>query len=193
MVKTDKSNMRQPIVENEQRWSYTSGISDIPLLGLTIGDLFDRTVEKYPDHPALISRHQHIRLTYRELQTQVNQCAKGLMALGLQKGQRIGIWSPNRTEWCITQFATSKIGAILVNINPAYRLHELEYVLKQSGCSALVIAPQFKTSNYVELMYSLAPELSLSKEGKLKSVLLPDLKTVICLGPEKNSRYVFLG
>ena len=185
MVKTDTSNMRQPIVENEQRWSYTSGISDIPLLGLTIGDLFDRTVEKYPDHPALISRHQHIRLTYSELQTQVNQCAKGLMALGLRKGQRIGIWSPNRTEWCITQFATSKIGAILVNINPAYRLHELEYVLKQSGCSALVIAPQFKTSNYVELMYSLAPELSLSKEGKLKSALLPDLTTVICLGPEK--------
>jgi len=185
MVKTDKSKMRVPIVENEQKWSYTSGISDTPLLGVTIGDLFDLTVEKYPDHPALISRHQNIRLTYRELQDQVNQCAKGLMALGLRKGQRIGIWSPNRTEWCITQFATSKIGAILVNINPAYRLHELEYVLKQSGCSALVIAPQFKTSNYVELMYSLAPELSLSKEGKLKSALLPDLTTVICLGPEK--------
>src|SRR5262250_667635 len=120
MMTTAESKLSQPIVSPamEQRWSYTSGTSDTPLLGLTIGDLFDRTVEKYPDHPALISRHQHIRLTYRELQAQVNKCAKGLMALGLQKGQRIGIWSPNRTEWCITQFATSKIGAILVNINP---------------------------------------------------------------------------
>src|SRR5438046_2699207 len=169
----------------ERRWSYTSATSDTPLLGLTIGDLFDQTVEKYPDNPALISRQQNIRLSYRELQMQVNQCAKGLMALGLQKGQRIGIWSPNRSEWCITQFATSKIGAILVNINPAYRLHELEYALQQSGCSALVIAPQFKTTNYIELIHSLAPELSLSEPGKLKSALLPDLTTVICLGSEK--------
>ena len=185
MITTEESKLNELIVQNEQRWSYTSGTSDTPLLGLTIGDLFDRTVETYPDQPALISRHQHIRLTYRELQAQVNQCAKGLMALGLRKGQRIGIWSPNRAEWCITQFATSKIGAILVNINPAYRLHELEYVLKQSECSALVIAPQFKTTNYAELIHSLAPELSLSKAGELKSALLPDLKTVICLDSEK--------
>jgi len=185
MITTEKSRLSEPIVQNEQRWSYTSGTSDTPLLGLTIGDLFDHTVETYPDHPALISCHQQIRLTYRELQAQVNQCAKGLMALGLRKGQRIGIWSPNRAEWCITQFATSKIGAILVNINPAYRLHELEYVLKQSECSALIIAPQFKTTNYAELIHSLAPELSLSKAGKLKSALLPDLKAVICLGSEK--------
>ncbi len=181
----EQSKLSEPIVQNGYHWSYTSGISDIPLLGLTIGDLFDQTVEKYPDHPALISRHQNIRLTYRELQDQVNQCAKGLMTLGLLKGQRIGIWSPNRTEWCITQFATSKIGAILVNINPAYRLHELEYALKQSECSALVIAPQFKTTNYVELMHSLAPELVLCEPGKLNAALLPDLKTVICLGTGK--------
>jgi fatty-acyl-CoA synthase len=185
MLTTETSKLSEPITQGEQGWSYTSGTSDTPLLGLTIGDLFDRTVETYPDHPALISRHQHMRLTYRELQAQVNQCAKGLMALGLQKGQRIGIWSPNRAEWCITQFATSKIGAILVNINPAYRLHELDYALKQSECSALVLAPQFKTTNYVELIHALAPELSLSKAGKLKSALLPDLTTVICLGAEQ--------
>src|SRR5690349_1578938 len=129
----------------EGQWSYTSGASDLPLLGLTIGDMFDQTVENYPDHLALISRHQDIRLTYRQLQKQVNECAKGLMHLGLQKGERIGIWAPNRAEWCITQFATSKLGLILVNINPAYRLHELEYALKQSGCRALIIAAQFKT------------------------------------------------
>lgn len=185
MIMTENSKLSEPITQGEQCWSYTSGTSDTPLLGLTIGDMFDHTVETYPDHPALISRHQQIRLTYRELQAQVNKCAKGLMALGLQKGQRIGIWSPNRTEWCITQFATSKIGAILVNINPTYRLYELEYALKQSECSALVIAPQFKTTNYVELICSLTPELSLSKAGKLKSATLPDLTTVIYLGPEK--------
>jgi fatty-acyl-CoA synthase len=185
MMMNEQPKLSEPIVQIGYDWSYTSGISDIPLLGLTIGDLFDRTVEQYPDNPALIARQQNIRLTYQELQAQVNQCAKGLMRLGLQKGQRIGIWSPNRSEWCITQFATSKIGAILVNINPAYRLNELEYALKQSECTALIIAPQFKTTNYVELVRSLAPELSLSAPGKLNAALLPELTTVICLGSEK--------
>src|SRR5438067_2650987 len=171
--------------QTERRWSYTSGTSDTPLLGLTIGDLFDQTVEKHPDHPALISRQQNIRLTYRDLQDQVNRFAKGLMQLGFQKGQRVGIWSPNRTEWCVTQFATSKIGVILVNINPAYRLHELEYALKQSGCSGIVIAPEFKTSNYTEMLYTLAPELQDCEPGKLKAAKLPDLTTVIRLGSEK--------
>jgi fatty-acyl-CoA synthase len=170
----------------ERRWSYTNGTSDAPLLGLTIGDLFDQTVDAYPDHPALISRHQNIRLTYRELQAQVNQYAKGLLKLGLQKGQRVGIWSPNRAEWCITQFATSKIGVILVNINPSYRLHELEYVLKQSGCSAIIIAPEFKTSNYTEMLYTVAPELKQCEPGKLNVANLPDLKTVIRLGSDQK-------
>jgi fatty-acyl-CoA synthase len=99
-----------------QQWSYTSGTSSIPLLGLTIGDQFDQTASRYPDNPALISRHQNIRLTYRELQALVNQCAKGLLRLGIQKGQRVGIWAPNCAEWGITQFATAKLGAVLVNI-----------------------------------------------------------------------------
>jgi len=107
------------------------------------------------------------------------------MQLGVQKGQRIGIWSPNRAEWCVTQFATSKIGAILVNINPSYRLNELEYALKQSGCSAIVIAPLFKTSNYTEMLYTLAPELNQCDPGKLKSAKLPDLTTVVRLGSEQ--------
>src|SRR6266700_5447510 len=171
--------------QTERKWSYTSATSDAPLLGLTIGDMFDQTVERYPDNPALISRQQQIRLTYRELQSQVNQCAKGLMQLILQKGERIGIWSPNRSEWCITQFATSKIGLILVNINPSYRLHELEYVLKQSGCSALIISSEFKTSNYTEMVYSLEPELRNSEPGKLRSSSLPTLSTVIRLSSEK--------
>jgi fatty-acyl-CoA synthase len=171
--------------QTERRWSYTNGTSDTPLLGLTIGDMFDQTVEKFPDHPALISRQQNIRLTYRELQAQVNQCAKGLLHMGFQKGQRIGIWSPNRAEWCITQFATSKIGVILVNINPSYRLHELEYALKQSGCSAIVISPAFKTSNYTEMITVLAPELAQCAPGQLKAEKLPDLTTVIRMSSEK--------
>jgi fatty-acyl-CoA synthase len=171
--------------QTARQWSYTSGTSDTPLLGLTIGDMFDQTAEKYPDHPALISRHQNIRLTYRELQEQVNQCAKGLLSLGLQKGQRIGIWSPNRAEWCVTQFATSKIGLILVNINPSYRLHELEYVLNQSGCTAIVIAPVFKSSNYTAMVAELAPELNDCEPGQLNSAKLPHLTTVIRLGADK--------
>jgi fatty-acyl-CoA synthase len=166
--------------------SYTSGISDTPLLGMTIGDLFDQTVEAYPDHPALISRAQQIRLSYRQLQQQVNQCARGLMHLGLQKGERIGIWSPNRAEWCITQFATAKLGLILVNVNPSYRVHELEYALGQSGCSALVLASTFKSSNYVEMLTSLAPELKQCEAGQLQSAKLPRLRTVICLDEEAH-------
>src|SRR5438552_16890031 len=172
--------------QTERRWSYTSGTSDTPLLGLTIGDLFDQTVEKYPDHPGLISRQQNIRLTYRDLQDQVNRCAKGLMHMGFQKGQRIGIWSPNRAEWCITQFATSKIGVILVNINPSYRLKELDYALKQSGCTALVLAPEFKTSNYTEMITTLAPELNECDPRPLTAGDLPELTTVIRLRSEKR-------
>lgn len=172
--------------QDERRWSYTSAISDTPLLGLTIGDMFDQTAEKYPDQPALISRHQNIRLTYRQLQEQVNQCAKGLLQLGIQKGQRVGIWSPNRAEWCITQFATSKIGAILVNINPSYRLHELEYVLNQSGCSSIVIAAEFKTSNYTQMLYDLAPELTSCAPGQLKAAKLPQLTTIIRMGADQK-------
>ncbi len=168
----------------EQQWSYTSATSDTSLLGLPIGDAFDKTVAAYPDNPALISRHQQIRLTYRELQSQVNQCARSFLAMGIQKGQRIGIWSPNRAEWCVIQFATSKIGAILVNINPSYRTHELEYVLQQSGCCAIVTAVQFKSSNYVEMLSSLAPEHKDSQPGQINSARLPELKTIIHLGTE---------
>ncbi len=183
----EKNLASKPTDQTGRQWSYTSGTSDTPLLGLTIGDLFDQTAEKYPDHPALISRQQNIRLTYRDLQDQVNRCAKGLMQLGFQKGQRVGIWSPNRTEWCITQFATCKIGVILVNINPAYRLQELEYALKQSCCSGIVIAPEFKTANYTEMLYTLAPELRSCEAGKLQAAGLPDLGTVVRLGSEKMS------
>ncbi|HEX8996647.1 MAG TPA: AMP-binding protein, partial [Ktedonobacterales bacterium] len=119
--------------------SYVSGTSDTPLLGMTIGEAFDTTVARFPDREALVARQQNLRYTWRELQEEVNRCARGLLALGVKKGDRVGIWSPNRAEWAIIQFATAKIGAILVNINPSYRLHELEYALNQSGCSTLAL------------------------------------------------------
>jgi len=161
--------------------SYVSGVSDTPLLGLTIGEMFDRIVAQYSHREALVVCHQGLRYTYRQLREAVDECARGLMALGLEKGERIGIWSPNRAEWTITQFATSKIGAILVNINPSYRLHELEYALKQSGCAMLVIAPEFRTSDYTAMLYTLAPELRDSQPGALQAAALPDLRSVIRL------------
>lgn len=185
MTATDNGLSAGGAPQSPQQWSYTSATSDTPLLGLTIGDQFDQTVSRYPDNLALISRHQHIRLTYRELQAQVNQCAKGLLQLGITKGQRVGIWAPNRAEWCITQFATAKVGAILVNLNPSYRLHEIEYALTQSGCSVLILSPAFKTSNYTEMIQTLAPELAQSEPGKLKAEKLPELTTIIRMTSEK--------
>lgn len=113
--------------------SYASGTSTEPLLGITIGDKFDEIVNSYPDNEALIVHHQNFRWTYTQLQQTVNNCARALMDCGLKKGYRVGIWSPNRYEWAVMQFATAKVGIILVNINPSYRAHELDYALNQSG------------------------------------------------------------
>ena len=128
--------------------SYASGISEVPLLGDTIGDNFDRTVAAFGGRDALVDRTAGRRWTYRELAAEVNALALGLVAQGVGKGDRVGIWSPNRAEWTFLQYATAKIGAILVNINPAYRSHELEYVLNQAGVKLLVASDKFKTSDY---------------------------------------------
>lgn len=128
--------------------SYASGTSEVPLLGDTIGDNFDRTVAAFADRDALVDRAAGKRWTYRELAAEVSALALGLVAQGIGKGDRVGIWSPNRAEWTFLQYATAKIGAILVNINPAYRAHELEYVLNQAGIRLLVASDRFKTSDY---------------------------------------------
>ncbi|MEN8790514.1 MAG: AMP-binding protein, partial [Flavobacteriaceae bacterium] len=168
--------------------SYSCGISKKPLMGVTIGDKFDEIVNRFPDHEALIVHHQGIRWTYSQLQEQVNNCAKALLALGIQKKDRVGIWSSNRYEWTVLQFATAKVGAILVNINPSYRIHELEYALNQSGCKILVIADNFKSSNYEKMILELAPELGFAAIGKLHASILPELTTVISLseGPSEG-------
>jgi fatty-acyl-CoA synthase len=170
----------------DDAWSYTSGTSDLPLLGITIGDLFDRMAARYPDNEAVVSRHQGLRYTYRQLKEEVDRCARALIGLGVAKGQRIGIWAPNCAEWAITQFATSKLGVILVNINPSYRLSEVRYALHQSGCTWLVIAPEFKTSDYTDTIHTLVPELAGSRPGALEAAELPDLRAVVRLG-EKPS------
>ncbi|MGH9244805.1 MAG: AMP-binding protein [Acidimicrobiales bacterium] len=151
--------------------SYAHGASGDPLIGETIGENLERTAALVPDREALVACHQDLRYTYAEFDDEVNRIARGLMAMGLGPGERIGIWSPNCAEWVLVQYATAKIGAILVNINPAYRTHEVEYALKQSGCRMLVAATDFKTSNYVHMVESVRPNL-------------PDLDTTIFLGTD---------
>ncbi|MDH3494993.1 MAG: AMP-binding protein, partial [Acidobacteriota bacterium] len=166
--------------------SYACGVSDRPLLGITIGEIFDRIAVRYGDNDALISRHQDIRYSYSELKEKVDECARSLSTLGLKKSDRIGIWSNNRAEWLITQLASAKLGAILVNINPAYRLHELEFALKQSACKFIVIEDRFKYSDYTGMMYDVVPELKESEPGKLDSKTLPELTAVIRIHPEPS-------
>jgi fatty-acyl-CoA synthase len=169
---------------HDQHASYSSGTSAQPLIGSTIGDVFDRITEQVPDNDALIARHQGLRYTYHELSEEVDRFARGLMALGVEKGDRVGIWSPNYAEWVIAQFATPKVGAILVNINPAYRTSELEYALEQSGVSTLIIAPRFKTSDYVAMLGEVCPEVGASAPGRTRSSRLSELRTVIVLGDD---------
>src|SRR4051794_14992733 len=132
--------------------SYASGTSSTPLLGDTIGDNLDRTVARFGDREALVSVHQDLRYTYAQFGEAVDRTARALIAAGLEPGARVGIWSPNCAEWALVQYATAKAGIILVNINPAYRTSELEYVLRQSGCRMLVAATEFKTSDYVQMV-----------------------------------------
>ena len=164
--------------------SYVHGASDVPLIGATIGDLFDRIAAVVPDNEALVSRHQNIRFTYAQLREACDRFARGLLAIGVTKGDRIGIWAPNHAEWVIAQFATPKIGAILVNINPAYRVRELEYALKQSGCSTLIIAPPFKSSDYAAILGDVCPELATATPGVLHAARVPNLRTVIAFGEQ---------
>ncbi|HYH48398.1 MAG TPA: AMP-binding protein [Acidimicrobiia bacterium] len=151
--------------------SYANGPSTEPLLGETIGENLERTATRFPGNLALVSRHQNRRYTYAEFNAAVDEVARGLLALGLEVGDRIGIWSPNCAEWVLVQYATAKAGVILVNINPAYRTSELAYALKQSGCRMLIAAQAFKTSNYEAMIEEVRPDL-------------PELEKVILLGTD---------
>jgi fatty-acyl-CoA synthase len=160
--------------------------SEKPLIGMTIGDMFDDIAERYPEREAVVSQHQGVRYTWGELQKQVNRAAKGLLSLGYKKGDRVAIWATNVSEWVITQWATAKAGIILININPAYRTHELEFVLQQSEAQALLLIDSFKTSDYIRMFNEVCPEAKGSKPGKINSETLPFLKSVVLLRGNKQ-------
>jgi fatty-acyl-CoA synthase len=155
--------------------SYDHGVSDKKLLGETIGAFFDRAVETWRDREALVVRQQNVRWSWGELGRRVDDLAAGLLSLGLERGDRVGIWAPNRSEWTLAQFATAKAGLILVNVNPAYRRSELEYAMNKVECKALILAPALKTSNYLEITDDL-----------VKANKLPHLKHIVRLGSEKT-------
>ena len=167
--------------------SYVSAAGAQPLLGQTIDACFEATCARHPHQLALISRHQNIRWTYSQMRERVHALAKGLIGLGLEPGDRIGVWAPNCAEWALTQFASAKAGLILVNINPAYRLSEVEYALNKVGCKALVTAVAHKTSNYLQMLRELAPELSSSRPGALHAARTPALRLVITLGDSEHA------
>ncbi|MGE0423309.1 MAG: AMP-binding protein [Reyranellaceae bacterium] len=155
--------------------SYDHGTSKTKLIGETIGAFFDRQVAAYREREALVVRHQDIRWSWGELARRVDDLAAGLLSLGLRRGERVGIWSPNNSEWTLTQFATAKAGLVLVNVNPAYRRAELEYAMNKVECSALILAPSLKTSNYLEIVEDLVREKK-----------LPHLRHIVRLGGEKT-------
>jgi fatty-acyl-CoA synthase len=169
-----------------QQASYVHGGHDVPLIGETIGAFLDGVAQRHGDQPALVVAHQNVRWTYRQFHERVNRLAAGLQKLGLNPGDRIGIWSQNCAEWVLTQFATAKAGLVMVNINPAYRRSELEYVLDKVQCSALILAPSFKTSDYIAMLQDVAPEIHHSAPGALKSARLPHLRHVIRLGSDNT-------
>ena len=162
--------------------SYVSGTSDVPLIGNTIGQQLEQTATRFPDRLALVVRQQRVRLTWRELDAEVDKLAAGLLALGLAPGDRVGIWSPNNVEWVLTQLATARAGMVLVCINPAYRLHELDYALNKAGCAALVTATAFKTSDYAGMLLDLLPELERCSPGRLEAARVPALRSIVQIG-----------
>jgi len=162
--------------------SYGQGVGKLPLSGLTVGELLDCTAARYPDRPALIARHQNQRYTYSQFLREVERAARGLLRLGIQKGDRVGIWCTNHAEWVITMFAVAKIGAILVNLNPAHGTVEFEHALQQSQCSTLFLMQGFRGRDYPSILFEICPEAAGSVPGALESAKLPHLRNLIFIG-----------
>src|SRR5258707_4015337 len=166
----------------ENAVSYVCGVADAPLLGDTIGRSLDQAARRWATREGVVSPSHDGRWTWKELAERVDALAAGFLALGLERGARIGVWSLNRPEWTLTQFAAAKAGLILVTINPAYRLSELEFALAKVGCTAIVTATAFETSNYMEMLNTLMPELAKAQPGDLHAARLPQLRAVIQVG-----------
>ena len=164
--------------------SHVVGTTTASLLELTIPQVLERAANDHPTKEAAVFPAENVRWTYAEFAREVDRFAGGLLRLGVSKGERVGIWSPNRSEWLLTQFATARIGAILVCVNPAYRPYELEYALNNVGCSTLITARAFKSSDYTGMLTGLAPELETCEPGKLEAAKLPTLKRVIAIGSD---------
>ena len=166
--------------------SYAKGGTNFPLLDKTVWDVFEQTVHNHGDRDALVVVHQNIRWNYDEYHIEIIKLAAGLTKLGIKQGDRVGIWAPNCFEWCLTQFATAKIGAIMVCLNPAYRLTEIEFALQKSGCRAIISAESFKSSKYLEMLQTLIPELETHDPFVLNSEKFPNLKSIIRMGSKRT-------
>jgi len=169
-----------PLAPQEGK-SYLRGPASPPLVYATIPQLLREAVSRFGPRDALVFPAQGVRMSYYDFDREVDQLASGLLALGLGKGDRLGIWSPNRAEWVLVQFATARIGVVMVNINPAYRLAELEYALDKVGCTALVLARSFKSSDYAGMIRTLAPEMEECRPGQLRAAKLPKLRHVVIM------------
>ncbi len=170
--------------------SYAKGATSPPLLEHTIGAALRQAAARWPDQEAIVSRHQGVRLTWREFLARAEDVAAGLLALGLQPGERVGVWAPNCVEWALAQFATALVGLIQVNINPAYRVSEVEYTLKKVGVKALICADQFKSSDYVGMIEALAPEIAACEAGRLSAPGLPELTAVVQIGGDPRAGWL---
>ncbi|XP_038633192.1 medium-chain acyl-CoA ligase ACSF2, mitochondrial [Scyliorhinus canicula] len=171
--------------------SYIHGASDVPLISKSIGQCLEDTVNKHPDKEALVFLQDGVRKTFAQLKQEVDQMAAGLLAIGLEKGDRLGMWAPNIYQWVLTQLATAQAGIIMATINPAYQAQEVETVLRKIGCKALVCATKFKTQTYYEIMKQCCPELEKATPGDLRSKSLPDLRTIIMIGSKPPGTYSF--
>ncbi|XP_051980981.1 medium-chain acyl-CoA ligase ACSF2, mitochondrial-like [Xyrauchen texanus] len=169
--------------------SYAHGISDHALLSKTVDQCLQASVERYPDREALVFVQDGIRKTFAQFYQEVEQAAAGLLAVGLKKGDRLGIWGPNIYEWVLMQFATAKAGIILVSVNPAYQLQEVEFALRKVQCNAVVCPTQFKTQNYCEMLRQLCPGMDAASPGGIKSSKLPDLHTVIVIDSQQPGTF----
>ena len=170
--------------------SYIHSPSPNALVGMTVGDVLDAAADRFADRDALVVPHQQRRLNWTELRAEARRLGAGLLARGLSAGDRVGIVAPNVVEWVATQFGTAYAGLILVNINPAYRLSELEYALQKTGCRALITVASFKTSDYVAMIRELAPEIDACEPGRLQAARLPQLEFVVTLGDEPPAGFV---
>lgn len=174
----------QPGIRPANGLSHVAGSTDRPLIEATIPAFLAEAVRRHGHRTAAVFRQTGDRWSYDEFARLIDRLAAGLLSIGVYKGDRVGIWSPNRPEWLLAQFATARIGAILVNINPAYRTSELDYALNKAGVSCLIVAPQFKSSNYMAMLAELAPEMATCPPGRLRAARLPALRSVVQLGPK---------